>query len=741
MVQALGLLLNIILLGSGWWGAYSVFGSKEVGARLLASSLLAWAWCILGMQILGILGFLNPPGLACWVGLGLLVALGTRYRLGEAEQDGPVAALTKTQVLAWPALLCLTALIWVCLEMASQSLFFPVKVMSDGPIYHLYFATRWWKAGKYFLVAAPFGENAATYFPANGDLWFAWLIATWGGDRFARVGQAPFLVLSGIASYQISRLLGAGRSSSLIATTWFLTSTAFLVFSFQANVDTIFIANYLVATYFFLRYARGNDGITSLFLGGLAAGGALGTKSVAIVFVPPLILFALTAALKRPGSTNQRVTRTVGLILSTLILSGFWYIQNALLTGNPVYPLRVELFGRTLLTGWYGPDAMQQSQFYIPLSFWRAFGDIMLAVLDPRLAPFWIVAVAGAWAVPRPPKPAQTRWIWLISLLSVANVLLYWLFVPYRTQQRFMLQALGLAVAPLAQTFDRSRWLGILGSFLLIVHIATPQSWPIAALDDRAIPWDLTHLIPNAISPPLSLVSTVSRTLASGGDLASSLYLALYVTTGVLAGIVAWSWTRPAKKAGLARHTLPIASLSALLLLGFFAYGPGTAATPRQLFYPPFRDFYVGWMNFDNLAGPNGARVAYAGTNIPYYLFGTGLRNDVRYINIDKHRDWLLHDYHHLAESEGNGVWPNSRPGWDRLRPDYLAWLANLEAERIQLLVVTRVNTSEGAHNVADSAGFPIEKQWADSHPDRFQMVYGEGERDPWFRVYRLLQP
>ena len=49
----------------------------------------------------------------------------------------------------------------------------------------------------------------------------------------------------------------------------------------------------------------------------------------------------------------------------------------------------------------------------------------------------------------------------------------------------------------------------------------------------------------------------------------------------------------------------------------------------------------------------------------------------------------------------GQGNWPNSRPGWDRMEPDFPAWLDNLEAEGIQLLVVTRVNPAEGAHNVA----------------------------------------
>ena len=78
------------------------------------------------------------------------------------------------------------------------SLMGPVKVVSDGPIYHLYFAVQWWKAGALKLVPVPFGESAATYFPANGDFWFTWLIVGWGGDRLARIGQVPFLILAAL---------------------------------------------------------------------------------------------------------------------------------------------------------------------------------------------------------------------------------------------------------------------------------------------------------------------------------------------------------------------------------------------------------------------------------------------------------------------------------------------------------------------------------------------------------------
>ena len=114
---------------------------------------------------------------------------------------------------------------------------------------------------------------------------------------------------------------------------------------------------------------------------------------------------------------------------------------------------------------------------------------------------------------------------------------------------------------------------------------------------------------------------------------------------------------------------------------------------------------------------------------------GPDFRNDVRYINIDAHPGWLLHDYHRAATALGlPETWRDTRPGWDRLRPDYDAWLANLEAERIQLLVVTKANPQEGRFNLADAEGFPIERSWADSHPERFVRLYA----DELFRLYAI---
>ncbi len=211
MAVWLGLLANGLLFSGAWWLAAYGFGQARVLDCVLASTTLAFTWCLLGLELLGSAGWLTIEPLAIWMGLLFVAGLAARWRWRAL---GPAAAGIATcgraaepEKLRCETLIAIALVLWVAAELAMQSLLLPVKVVSDGPIYHLYFAVQWWKAGRLFLVPAPFGESAATYFPANGDLWFTWLMAAWGGDRLARVGQAPFLLLAAMAVHRIARAL------------------------------------------------------------------------------------------------------------------------------------------------------------------------------------------------------------------------------------------------------------------------------------------------------------------------------------------------------------------------------------------------------------------------------------------------------------------------------------------------------------------------------------------------------
>ena len=97
--------------------------------------------------------------------------------------------------------------------------------------------------------------------------------------------------------YAMARQVGAGRSASAIAACWMTTVTPYLVFGFEANVDTILQAGYLAAAFFLLRYAMGEGGVEALAVGSLAAGCCWGCKPTGLVLLPPLLAAAGLAVL------------------------------------------------------------------------------------------------------------------------------------------------------------------------------------------------------------------------------------------------------------------------------------------------------------------------------------------------------------------------------------------------------------------------------------------------------------
>ncbi len=739
----MGLVWTTALNGGLAFSAYLIarFGFRQTAgwARSLATILLAWSWLTLGMQTLGVLGHIGRGPLLGWVGLLALVGLVCWFRNGGKVEDASSESWEGTRGWTWEEVLALGFFVWGSVLIGFQSLFWPVKVMSDAPIYHLYLAARWWKSGHLDLIATPFGENAATYFPAAGDLWFTWLITGWGSDRLAKIGQFPFLVLCGITSIALSRRLGAGRSASIVAAAWFVTCTPFLIMSFEANVDTIMVAGYLLAVYFLMRYGLGDDGLASLALGSLAIGAIVATKAPGIVFAPPLVVLGGVLAFQRGIGVNGRLRGLATVLLVPLVFAGFWWGRNAVLTGNPLYPLHLTIAGRVWLPGWYGTDVMRLSRYYLPITDWRAGVDILLLVVDPRLAPVWILAVLGVWSFhPREAWTSEDRWVALCALLALLNVAIYWIAIPYRTQYRFMFHAVGLASVPLARLLDRGRFVRGLGVGLLAIHMITRAGWPFNSL---APPWDFSPVVPNSGPAPIyHLPTTLVELQALLARPSRFMGLAVAVVLGLASIVSVWMLARLIDKPSVAQTFRFLAACAAMLGIATGLFVP-FGADPRVTFFENYPHFVRGWKALDQRVGPAGGRVAYAGTDLPYFLMGVGLRNDVRYVNIDAHRDWLLHDYHRAASQQESrpATWPYPRPGWDRIQPDYSAWLANLRADRMQWLVVTRVNRGEGPHNVADNQGFPIERVWADAHPETFRLAYTDDDANLWFRIYRIM--
>jgi hypothetical protein len=694
-------------------------------AVAIATALLGWLVIVVGLEMLAIFGQIRliPAAVLAVASLatGLFVCITCRRREGDSTID--VANFPPTPhvlesggqhwVNRWALLLVGAMTLWATLDVLIANLCGPVLPVSDAPIYHLYFPVRWWQSGRLELAPTPFGESAAPYFPANANVWFTWLLLPWSSELAAKVGQWPFLWIAMGSVFGLARELGVCRPAAGLAAALWGTGTLPVLNSGFADVDLVLAAWYLVATWFLVRYARDHKP-ADLICCSLSMGAALGTKTIAVLFVPILLLSAAVVTWKRA----RRWSHGALLLFGVTVPAGFWYIRNTLLTGNPLYPLDQEVFGFPALHGWYRREALLTSDYHIPTTNWQALLLLLLRGLDPVLVPFWIAGVAAAVLAAR-----RDRILPLFVVgVGVLHIALFWWVNPYQTQDRFLFAAFGLLAVPVALLFERIPWLSIPFAALLAWHVIVGP-YPLLEWCRVLTGMDLSKgLWPPLLPAPLNVIAETWMATFSNQVILGRMALFVAVLLASMLGSVAIKSTN--RKVGWA-CVCAVVMASGIAFRTYSSWIPEKFARLRFIPFAPQIGYTGGWLALEDLS-KRPLRVAYAGTNLPFYLFGSRLQNQVRYVNINRYGDYLMHDYHRLFVSRGEPLATSSTPDWDRREADEGAWLQNMRDQRIDLLFVGLVNRAGGKHNVNDEAGFPIERTWADRHPELFQQIHAD---------------
>lgn len=701
--------------------------------RTLAVALLAFLVVLGGLPVLSLFDAMALWPVAvlmgCWFGLGITVPwvvcrffaarpptanslpLPSPHSLYSPLSPLP---LTESKVSRWLAALAVTLASWSAVYFLLRGLIWPVEVVSDAPIYQLYFAARWWQARRIEWVATPFGELAATYFPGNGNLWLTWLLVTLDSPHLAKVGQWPFLVLASFALYGMGRRLGAGPAAALFPPcVWSVTLVAALT-SGMAIVDLIFSAWLLVAVFFFQCYhqrliaadASNNPLRAGPFwcLFALSAGVALGTKSIGVVFLAPLVGAALLFV---PRCTPNRALFLCTMAIGLLLPSIYWYGSNTWKTGNPLYPLAINIGGYPLFAGWYDSNTMRRASGYHlntnqPELLWKLLANHF----DPRLFVLWIAAFFWTMVVFLRSRTRGGRCEVALTLLALTWFISHWWIIPYNSQGRFLLAAAGIGLVPLAGLLHRRPLLQLCVLALMAWHLLMPPA-----------------LLPLLDLPPPPLAGSRTATLAC-------VVLHLFLVAWILARGTRWTWPLA---------TIPLSGAAALILpitVGMLL------ANPLLRHYPPMgfgANLLPAWWALEQGKPAPGTTIAYAGTNLPYYLMGPRLDYRVVYVNPDHHHDWLPHDYHQERLRRGERqLAPSPWPDWHRAAPDYEGWLASLRHHRVQYLFVARENR-HGQLGIQEPT-YPLEYYWALRHPEQFQAVSPITGWAVLFRVRGIVQ-
>src|SRR4029077_10591479 len=164
----------------------------------------------------------------------------------------------------------------------------------DSLSYHLFFPARWLQEHRLSIVPTPFSDEAQAYAPANGELFFLWLMAPFHGDLAARVGQLPFYLLSGVALYALARRIGATPAHAIYAPALFFLSRPIVEQAAGADVDLVCWSMFLTSIYIGL-VAVDTNARRDWILGVFSLGLYWGSKYVSLVYTPVFLLLPLLA--------------------------------------------------------------------------------------------------------------------------------------------------------------------------------------------------------------------------------------------------------------------------------------------------------------------------------------------------------------------------------------------------------------------------------------------------------------
>jgi hypothetical protein len=412
---------------------------------------------------------------------------------------------------------------------------------------------------------------------------------------------------------------------------------------------------------------------------GIALGLTLACKYT-VLLVCPLLLFVIDA----PFRAGWKRRDFVAAILIALTLAGPWYSRNLILTGDPIFPADVKLFGLRLFTGLFGTERDQQLRS--AGGAWRMLSATyhsLPTVLLAALALTWCAAclAAGRSLLTDPMRRA--------ALLGSAVTLLLFLVASPHHEVRYLfpLIVLWFDTATLAIT----RWIPTawakLGTAILLAGVSTATSFDLTLLN-RIATLGATALVITAVGIALLMLLHRRPKFA--------------MPTGVLCAIAA------ATAVYIYWHAY----------IGLYRDGAASAWSMKYPGETPVWQFLR-----DETQIPVDANIAFANTQVTYPLYGFNFQRDVAYAPIRRGLHSFL-QFPRMGDDVPGDLIVQTMSRVMTENPDRRTWLENLKAQDSKYLVIFR-------HGMVDD---PAELGFAESDPSHFARCYG----DDFAVVYKI---
>ena len=223
----------------------------------------------------------------------------------------------------------------------------------DGVHYHLPLAVHWVQSGMMDIVPSGLVYN----YPNNGTI-LSYLLLAGGWQRLTSLVMVPQVVLLVLCVFSLGRALGLGHRDRIVAVCLVTSIPMILYQTFSSYIDLFAAVAWLAslsALFHASRCRRDGERPLLVFLAGLACGIALGSKLTYLALGGMLGVVAVILPWigRRVGKPSARMALRLGLTFTVAVLlcSGYWFIRNAVRTGNPIYPLALTIGDWTLFAG------------------------------------------------------------------------------------------------------------------------------------------------------------------------------------------------------------------------------------------------------------------------------------------------------------------------------------------------------------------------------------------------------
>ena len=331
-------------LGAAWLVVARRLPELAGSVRLLAFGVLATAALLVAHLVPGALTILSRES-AALAALALLGgAFALRPLLGRVPSGYPPAARASGSIERGLAAFGVLAFaLWFLLVALKQLYAEPLGF--DATSAYLPTAANWLQDGSLWGIAdwIPGFFFGAT--PGNGTVILLAALLPWENDFAAHFAIYPFVAMTAVAIYALAREASAPRSAAALLGVM-LTAAPVVVYPAlrDALLDPVLYASFATGLLFCVRHHR-TSATSELLLAGLALGIAFGAKFYGFTAVPIVIVVWAAARFWSlvPAATVAR--QAAILIAPIVVFGGFWVARNWVETGNPAYPVQVEIAG------------------------------------------------------------------------------------------------------------------------------------------------------------------------------------------------------------------------------------------------------------------------------------------------------------------------------------------------------------------------------------------------------------